>query len=214
MFTGLVQDIGSILRFSPRGDGTVVHISTRLVDLELGESIAVDGACLSVTEILGSGFTAFASSETLEKTGLHRRPPGTSVNLERALSVGDPLGGHIVTGHVDTRVRLLEISRSTDAKRLLFAMPGEEDLSRQIASKGSIALGGVSLTVNHAGTSSFDVMVIPITLENTTLGALKPGDEINLETDVLAKYIARQLRRGDGGGGVDLDLLQRSGFIE
>jgi len=213
MFTGLVQDVGTITRLTMSRDGARLEVTTALCPLEIGESVAVDGACLSVTDLTPAGFAAFASAETIERTGFGSRSTGKRVNLEKALLAGDPLGGHIVTGHVDTRVSLVNATPSGEATRLEIALPRDEAMARQIAPKGSVAIDGVSLTVNEVGRGSFSAMVIPITLDNTTLGDLRPGDEINLETDVLAKYVARQLARG-GGNGVDMKLLARSGFIE
>jgi riboflavin synthase len=212
MFTGLVQDVGTIARVARRGAEARLTVSTSLQDIQIGESIAVDGACLTVAEHGAADFTAFASSETLSLTGLGDAAPGTKVNLERASRLGDPMGGHLVTGHVDARVALLSKGRSGEAELWTLALPDGEALARQIARKGSVALGGVSLTVNAVGGGSFEVTLIPHTLSQTTLGGLAPGARLNLETDVLAKYVARQLGR-EGGGRVDMDLLVRSGFV-
>ncbi len=179
----------------------------------MGESIAVMGACLSVTAFSPGRFTAFASMETLDKTGLGALRPGARVNLERALKAGDPLGGHLVSGHVDTRIALIDRQVTGEAEKLTFGLP-EVPLDRQIAPKGSVALDGVSLTVNDVYRDCFDVVAIPITLRETTLVGLKKGDKINLETDVLAKYIARQLvGPKEPGRDISLDLLERAGFM-
>lgn len=190
-----------------------IAIRTRFEAFGIGESIAVMGACLSVTDFSAGQFTAFASKETLDKTGIGSLKPGAPVNLERALRTGDPLGGHLVSGHVDARVRLLDRRTVGDAEKLTFTLPNPP-LDRQIASKGSVALDGVSLTVNEVEADRFDVMIIPITLKETTLFELKNGDKINLETDVLAKYIARQLEGPrETGHDISLNLLERSGFM-
>ncbi len=217
MFTGLVQEVGTLRDRSSRADGANLSISTNMKNLVLGESIAVDGACLSVTGFMSSGFEAFASEETLGRTGLGSAPVGDRVNLERALKLGDAMGGHLVTGHVDTRVKLLEKTPMGKAIKLTLALPTDDSLKSQVAPKGSVALGGISLTVNDVNETSFNVMVIPLTLEHTTLDNLYPGAEINLETDVLAKYVAMQLNRGSSHGSsdnVNMDLLVRSGFIK
>ncbi|MCP4680656.1 MAG: riboflavin synthase [Deltaproteobacteria bacterium] len=213
MFTGLIQSIGTLEKLSTRGDEAELLVSAAFEGMELGESIAVMGACLTVTVAEPGRFTAFASQETLAKTGLKELGSGAPVNVERALKVGDPIGGHIVTGHVDARVRLLERVRYGEAERFSIALP-ESPLLEQVAAKGSVAIDGVSLTVNDVRKESFDIMIIPLTLGSTTLDRLRPGDAMNIETDVLAKYVARQLGRGgEGGGGVDMDLLMRSGFV-
>jgi riboflavin synthase len=198
-------------RIARHGEEARLTVSTALQDIQIGESIAVDGACLTVAESGARDFTAFASSETLAKTGLTDAAPGTRVNLERASRLGDPMGGHLVTGHVDARVALLAKKREGEAEVWTIALPDDAALARQIARKGSVALDGVSLTVNAAGNGSFEVTLIPHTLGSTTLGELAAGRRLNLETDVLAKYVARQLERE--GGGVDMDLLVRSGFV-
>ncbi|MCK9460425.1 MAG: riboflavin synthase [Proteobacteria bacterium] len=212
MFTGLVQDVGTIARLERRGDEARLKVKTALRDFNTGESIAVDGACLTVDGFGASEFTAFASRETLSLTGLGSLSLGTRVNLERASRLGDPMGGHLLTGHVDARVSLLAKDRAGEAELWTLALPQDEKLARQIARKGSVALDGVSLTVNGVGAGSFEVTLIPHTLASTTLGGRAPGARLNLETDVLAKYVARQLDR-EGGGGVDMELLVRSGFV-
>jgi riboflavin synthase len=211
MFTGLVQDVGTIARIARRGAEAHLTVSTSLRDFRAGESIAVDGACLTVAELGERDFTAFASSETLSLTGMGAASPGTRVNLERAIRSGEPLGGHIVTGHVDARIALESRRRAGEAEVWTLALPDDATVARQIARKGSVALDGVSLTVNAVRGGSFDVTLIPYTLNSTTLGGLAAGARLNLETDVLAKYVARQLTRE--GGGVDMDLLVRSGFV-
>jgi len=191
MFTGLVQDVGTIARVARRGAEARLTVSTSLQDIQIGESIAVDGACLTVAEHGAADFTAFASSETLSLTGLGDAAPGTKVNLERASRLGDPMGGHLVTGHVDARVALLAKGRAGEAELWTIALPEDAALARQIARKGSVALDGVSLTVNSVGAGSFEVTLIPHTLAATTLGGRAAGATLNLETDVLAKYVVR-----------------------
>ena len=214
MFTGLIQDIGTLKSAAVRANEATLIIETSLQNIELGESIAVMGACLSVTEASKGSFSAFASAETLTKTGFDNMQRGTRVNLERALKLGDPLGGHLVTGHVDTRVELKGRHSMGEGTRFSFALPASS-LADQIAPKGSIAIDGVSLTVNDVQNSRFDVMIIPLTLKDTTLDSLTTGDSVNIETDVLAKYVAGQLGRGrEKRGGVDMALLEASGFIK
>lgn len=212
MFTGLIQKIGTVASVRRMGRTAEVEVETGFETLTSGESVAVNGACLSVTRFQRGRMTAFASEETLEKTGLRAVAPGTRVNLERALRLGDPMGGHIVTGHVDARVRLLSRQRAGDADRFELALPAGP-LAKQIASKGSVALDGVSLTVNEVTEGSFRVMIIPLTLSETTLGESRPGSEINIETDVLAKYIARQLSADGAKRDIDVAMLARAGFL-
>ncbi|MFO8071662.1 MAG: riboflavin synthase [Polyangia bacterium] len=217
MFTGLVQDVGKVLRTVARGSEAELEVETRLSGIVVGESIAVDGACLSATSWSRSRrvLSAFASSETVARTGLDRVAAGFRVNLERAVTAERLLGGHLVTGHVDARVELLSRERDGSAERWRVSLPDDPELARQLASKGSVALSGVSLTVNAVDERGFEVMIIPLTLETTNLGSLRPKERLNLETDVLAKYVARQLagKKDAGDGGVGLDLLERAGFV-
>ncbi len=213
MFTGLIQDVGTLRAVVRHSTDAKFTIATTLDVQQLGESISVMGACLSVTEHTTGLFTAFASAETLDKTNLTQLGNGAKVNLERALQVGDPLGGHLVAGHVDALVPVLERRSVGGAEQFTIGMPDEGELQRQIAPKGSVALNGVSLTVNNVHADRFELMVIPITLQETTLGVSRPGDKINLETDLLAKYVGRHLRAEPGNqDGVDLALLVKSGF--
>ena len=210
MFTGLVQEVGRVAALARRGTGADIEVSASTDDLEVGESVAVSGACLTI-ESLGAGrFSAFVSSETLSRTGLGSARPGDEVNLERAVAAGAPMGGHIVTGHVDARVALLARLADGESERWTVAMPEDPDLRRQLTPKGSVALDGVSLTVNDVLGDRFETAIVPHTLRSTTLGRTRPGARINLETDILAKYVARHLDGGDGE--VSMELLLRSGF--
>jgi len=214
MFTGLVQDVGTLVTLGRQAAAVQLDVRSRLAPFAVGESIAVMGACLTVTAARGDVFSAFASPETLSRTGFARLVAGSSLNLERAVRLGEPLGGHLVTGHVDTRVRLLSRTPESGAERLRLALP-PAPWSRQLAAKGSVTLDGVSLTINEVDEDAFTVTLIPQTLSTTTLGRLGAGDDVNLETDVLAKYVARQLGgpRDDTGDGVTLELLSRAGFL-
>jgi riboflavin synthase len=191
MFTGLIQDVGRIVEVSPRRGATQLGISTALpvADMVDGESVAVDGVCLTVVRRRGARFFVDAVAETLSVTTLARSRPGDKVNLERALRVGDRLGGHMVQGHVDAVVRVLEVSRRGGDWRLRVELSRE--ISRYVARKGSVALHGVSLTVADLAADRFEVAVIPETLERTTLGAVRAGDRLNVEVDLLARYLER-----------------------
>jgi riboflavin synthase len=189
MFTGLVEATGALSARERRGPGWWLVVDTALGPLELGESISVNGACLTVAARAPGHFEADVSLETAERTTLGRLALGAPLNLERSLKVGDRLGGHLVSGHVDAVVRVLGVESVGDAQRVTVELPPA--LRRLVAVKGSVALDGVSLTVNTLGSETFDVMLIPHTLAVTNLGALRAGAELNFEADVLARYVAR-----------------------
>jgi riboflavin synthase len=191
MFTGLVELKGTLARRARRGPGFRLAIEAALGELVLGESISVSGACLTVVSSDARAFEADVSLETAEKTTLGTLALGSCVNLERSLKVGDRLGGHLVSGHVDAVAELRRVTPAGEARRLAVAYPRQ--LARFIAIKGSITLDGVSLTVNEIAGHVLEVMVIPHTLAVTTLGELKPGALINLEVDTLARYAVRFL---------------------
>ena len=202
MFTGLVAATGRPR--SPRGPRArcpprLSGPARRGNRSSFGESIAIDGCCLSVAAIHGDGFEADASAETLSRTTLGRILPGSAVNLERALRAGDRMGGHLVTGHVDGVGELVSRRPVGEAAAMTFAAPAA--LARFIAEKGSIAVSGVSLTVNAVGAGArFDVTLIPITLAATNLGALASGGRVNLEVDLVARYVARLIEVGGREG--------------
>jgi riboflavin synthase len=197
MFTGLVSGRGLLAGREERGPSArIVVRPVELADpakrdepLALGESISIDGACLSVVQALPDGFSVDATAETLARTTLGALPLGSRVNLERSVRAGDRLGGHLVTGHVDGVGTLSTRREVGDALALTFTVPAP--LARYVAEKGSIAVNGVSMTVNAAGPDTFDVMVIPITRAQTNLGDLAPGARVNLEVDLVARYVAR-----------------------
>jgi riboflavin synthase len=196
MFTGIVEATGSLAGRVSRGPGARLSITmaqgSLATPLVIGESIAVHGVCLTVQTATADGFFCDATGETLARTTLGSIPVGGRVHLERALAVGDRLGGHIVTGHIDGKVRVRSREKFGDASKLVFEI-AETGLTRFVAEKGSVAIDGVSLTVNAAQGSTFDVVIIPHTLAVTTLGDLLPGHEANLEVDLLARYAARLL---------------------
>jgi riboflavin synthase len=194
VFTGLIETVGSVRAVSRRGAAARLEIRAKWPDgtsPALGDSIAVNGACLTVVDPDDQGFAADLSPETVRTTRLTGLRAGDPVNLERALRLGDRLDGHIVQGHVDTTTRLLEIRPAAGFEEWRLALP--EHHGQEIALKGSVALDGVSLTVSALGSSWFAVALIPETLRATTFGSLRAGSELHLETDVLAKYIARHL---------------------
>jgi len=192
MFTGIITDVGELRAIRPGGDTTYI-IATKLdlSDLTLGASVACSGVCLTVIERGDDWFAVQASAETLARSTLGGWRAGTRINLERALKAGDELGGHLVSGHVDGVGEIVERRPEGDSQRFSVRVP--ETLAVAIASKGSVALDGVSLTVNEAQANQFGVNIIPHTLAQTTFGAAKLGDRVNVEIDMLARYVARLL---------------------
>ena len=193
MFTGLVEAIGEIAAVmeQPPGRRFTIEAGKLAEDASIGDSISINGCCLTVIAIEGSRLDFEAGEETLSRTNLGALAAHDRVNLERSLAVGDRLGGHYVTGHIDAIGQLLERRDDPPWAHLRFQMP--ERLASQVAAKGSIAIDGISLTVVDVDLDSFSVALIPHTLEVTTLGKRKIGDAVNLETDVLAKYVERSL---------------------
>ncbi len=194
MFTGLVEDIGTVIRVDRRSDAAVLTIETKSIpaaELALGESIAIDGTCLTVTEASKAGFTVLAGAETLKRTTAGGLRVRSQVNLERALRVGDRLGGHMVSGHIDA-VGEIAARRDLGANLELEIRAPAAQL-RYVVEKGSIAVDGISLTVNKVTDQSFTVALIPHTVGATTLGAKSVGAAVNLETDIIGKYVEKLL---------------------
>lgn len=203
MFTGIISDLGQV---AARDRGRfVIRCSYPADSIALGASIACDGACLTAVAVApeaggGSTFTVDVSNETLARTTLDEWQPGRRVNLERALKAGEELGGHLVAGHVDGVGRILDMHDDGESRRFMVEAPAH--LARFIASKGSVALDGISLTVNEVALTRFGINIIPHTLTHTTLGARKPGDLVNLEVDLIARYVARLIDRDRAGNGI------------
>ncbi len=195
MFTGIIAAVGRVQRIDDTAQGRRVAIDTGWAepDFELGESIAVDGCCLTVVAFDGPVFEAEASQETLDCTSLGARVLGDRVNLEKAMRLGDRLGGHMVAGHVDATGSIRSFDPVGDCLRYVFAVPTE--LMRYVISKGSVTVDGISLTVNALddGASTIEVMIVPHTQQNTSLGHRSVGDAVNLEVDLLGKYVERIL---------------------
>jgi len=198
MFTGLVEEQGSVIGIESLGDSVRLTLRGPVVtsDASHGDSIAVNGCCLTVIDLDGDAFTADVMEESLRRTSLSDLSVGSLVNLERAVAAGARLGGHIVQGHVDGVGSLLERSPSDHWDVLTFSLPAE--LARYVVEKGSITVSGVSLTVVEVTDDTFSVSLIPTTLADTILGRLAPGDRVNLEVDIVAKYVERLLHVGGG----------------
>lgn len=197
MFTGIIQAVGRLGHPEPRGGDLRLRIEAGGLDLsdaQLGESIAVSGVCLTVVAFDASGFSADVSNETLSLTTLGRLREGAAVNLERALRAGDRLGGHLVSGHVDGLGRVERRWPDARSERWRFAAPSS--LLRYVAVKGSICVDGVSLTVNAVDEAGFEVNLVPHTLEHTAFGDTPDGSEVNLEVDVIARYVERLAQAG------------------
>ena len=202
MFTGIVQGVGRIRGIEPRGGDATYWIETGdvpLVELGIGASIAVNGACLTATRLEAHAFAADLSRETLSLTTLGGLGVGARVNIEKPLVAGQPLGGHYVTGHVDGVGHV--VSRYDDARSVRVEFEVPEALARYVARKGSVCVDGVSLTVNGVGGRRFDVNLVPHTLTVTTLGDLAPGRAVNLEVDIIARYLERMLESAPGASG-------------
>jgi riboflavin synthase len=217
MFTGIIQGLGTLVEKRPAGGGMVFGLDAdfQLTDPEEGESIAVNGACLTARNIKGRRFYVDVSPESLARTGLGQLQTGHRVNLERALRLSDRLGGHLVSGHIDAQGQVQQ-RRSTGAFTL-FTFSLDPSLTKYVIEKGSITINGVSLTVNACERSQFSVSIIPHTLGVTTLGELREGDFVNIEVDMIGKYVEKLLAEKSGNGEVQSRInpafLAQHGFL-
>ncbi|HET6489320.1 MAG TPA: riboflavin synthase [Syntrophales bacterium] len=211
MFTGIIQDKGVIRKLTRKGEDALLEVQTALPvgDVKIGDSISVSGACLTVTVLGKQSFTFDVSAETLSKTTLGKLKTGDPVNLEKALRMSDFLGGHLVLGHVDCVGQIVE--RTARAGSIAFGITLDPALAKYVVAKGSITVDGISLTVNSCESSRFYVNIIPHTAENTTLAGRKAGDAVNIETDILGKYVEKLLHPGRA---VDMDFLREHGFLK
>ena len=191
MFTGIVEEVGSVVRVTE--NGMTIQAATVLEDLKIGDSMAVNGACVTAVSRSDTGFAVDLSPETMRRTALGDLAPGSPVNLERALRASDRLGGHIVQGHVDGAGRIMSTKEEGDS--IVFRVRAPKRLMPYVVEKGFIAVDGISLTVVKRGASSFTLAIIPYTLHNTNLKALSNGVRVNLEADILAKYVENLLDR-------------------
>jgi len=219
MFTGIIEAVGQVAELRQRGGDVRLHVRTGKLDLgdvAQGDSIAVNGVCLTAVELPGDGFVADVSRETLSLTSLGQLEPGSRVNLEKALTLATRLGGHLVSGHVDGLGCVIE--RHDDARSVRFTIEAPPDLARFIAHKGSITVDGVSLTVNAVNGRRFELNIVPHTLQETVMGGYAAGRRVNLEVDLVARYLERLLlgekAAEPGAAPVDLAMLARAGFIK
>ena len=218
MFTGIIQGLGQVIEKRPAGGGMVFCLEAGfdLTDPEEGESIAVNGACLTARDIQGRRFLVDVSPESLSRTGLGALEVGSRVNLERALRLADRLGGHLVSGHVDALGRVEERRAAGDFTLFTFSL--DAGLAKYVIEKGSITINGVSLTVNSCSGNRFSVSIIPHTLAVTTLGLLKQGDLVNIEVDIIGKYVEKLLAEQSADTGsasrINPAFLAEHGFLK
>ena len=215
MFTGIIEDTGKVSRIEHRGQEKrlILELPPHLTEVQLGDSININGVCLTVVQKNEQGVELDLSLETLQKTVLRELKEGDQVNLERALRPTDRLGGHIVTGHVDGIGEIVEKREERDFLQVRIRIP--ESVSRYVVEKGSIAIDGISLTVNEYQEGEIRMTLIPYTIEKTTLRQKRVGDRVNLEADILGKYVERLLDRGEKKTGqVDQSFLKEHGFIK
>jgi riboflavin synthase len=219
MFTGIIEAIGTIAALESRGPDMSLVINTGKLDMsdvQLGDSIAVSGVCLTAVELDDRSFRADVSGETLRRTILGGLSVGDEVNLEKALTPDTRLGGHLVSGHVDGVGEVVE--RREDGRSILFRIKAPDELARYIAEKGSICVDGISLTVNAVAGAVFDLNIVPHTLQETTMSGFEPGRQVNLEADIIARYLERLLL-GDKAAdpdikqGITLDTLAQHGYL-
>ncbi|NVN91270.1 MAG: riboflavin synthase [Desulfuromonadales bacterium] len=213
MFTGLIEDTGRVMFFERRNQAGSLQVETSLPvnEIAIGDSVSVNGACLTVTTKRDRLLTFDLSPESLGTTTLTKLRSGSMVNLERALRLGDRMGGHIVTGHIDCIGRLVRSQESSGNRILEFSLPPEN--ARYLVAKGSVAINGISLTVNRVTPSGFSVNIIPLTQAETTLSALKSGDEVNIETDIIGKYVERLTQPWKGSSSLSIKTLAEYGFL-
>ena len=213
MFTGIIEEIGKIKTFNKNSNGAEIEIecSKVLNDTKIGDSISVNGTCQTVVEISNNSFKARISDETLKVTNFNSAKIGQAVNLERALTLSSRLGGHIVSGHIDGVGKFISKEKITDFYNLCFEIPSEVD--KYIVYKGSITINGISLTVASIKNNIVEVAIIPHTFENTNLCNLKEGDLVNIETDLLGKYVEKILSVNNNKKDISIDFLMENGFV-
>ena len=208
MFTGIIEEIGKILSVTEQK--IEIKAKTILENTSIGDSIAINGVCLTVTDIKKESFCADISPETKNVTALNQLGTGDSVNLERAMPANGRFGGHIVSGHIDGKGKIISINKNNNFYNLTVELCPSE--ARYVVKKGSIAIDGISLTVAEINNNTIKLVIIPHTYENTALNQLKAGDSVNIETDITAKYIEKFLSTSDNKSRIDMDFLRENGF--
>lgn len=208
MFTGIIEELGKVTNL--RSDSVTISCKTVLEGTRIGDSIAVNGVCLTVVDLKPESFTADVSPESFRVSALKDLKTGDFINLERALAVNGRLGGHFVSGHVDGRGKVLSVIKNNEFYDLKIELEGE--LIKYCVHKGSVAIDGISLTIAKVDSRTINSAIIPHTFENTNLKYLKTGSFVNIETDILAKYVEKFLLTRDNRSGIDLEFLQRNGF--
>ncbi len=220
MFTGIIQAVGMIAAIEAKGVDSRFYIKTAeldLTDVIIGDSIATNGVCLTAVELSGDGFWADVSAETLNRSSFKQMQPGSRVNLEKAVTASSHLGGHIVSGHVDGMGKIVE--RSYDGRSIHFKIQAPDELAKYIAAKGSICVNGISLTVNEVNGSVFSLNIVPHTLNETTLSNSMTGDDVNLEVDIIARYLERLMLGNKASETVPdqrvtMEFLAKNGFLQ
>jgi riboflavin synthase len=216
MFTGLIEDMGTVKKIDKKGGSMSLLVETNLdlTETKTGDSISVDGVCLTVVELLPKGFRVEVSSETLQRATIKDIKEGQKINIERAMRLSDRLGGHLVLGHVDGIGKIKGISKDVNSKRMKIL--ASKDIMKYIIKKGSVAIDGISLTVNDCTDDDFDVNIIPHTAGYTTLSSKKVGDSINIENDIIGKYVERFLGKGQAkreeDSKINREFLSKHGF--
>jgi riboflavin synthase len=220
MFTGIIESTGKVQAMQDKGGDLRLSLNTGKLDMSdvaLGDSIAVNGVCLTVIDMTSNSFVADVSRETLRLTSLGKLRQGSPVNLEKALTLQTRLGGHMVSGHVDALGKVLD--RKDDARSIWFKVQAPAELAKYIVHKGSITVDGTSLTVNAVNGNEFELNIVPHTLQETIMGGYQAGTEVNLEVDIIGRYLERLLlgekaaEKGIKGKGIDMDLLRKAGFV-
>lgn len=215
MFTGIIEEIGQIKNISTLSNGAeiIINCSEILNDIKIGDSISVNGVCQTVTSYNDSSFKAMLSGETLQVTNFSNEKSGNYVNLERAIKIDSRLGGHIVTGHIDCLGKLVSKEKQDVFTKMTFQIP--EDKLKYIIYKGSITINGISLTISETENNSFSIAVIPHTYNNTVLKYLNIRDEVNIETDIIGKYVEKMLGLGNNNQNskINIDFLKENGFV-
>jgi riboflavin synthase len=221
MFTGIIESFGTIKQIQSSGEGKILHIDCdlNLSDTKIGDSIAVNGACLTAVSIDNKGFKVDMAPETVQRTTFKFLTKGSRVNIERALKLSDRIDGHMVSGHIDGTGSISSITKKSNA--VIIAIDVQPEFGADLIEKGSIAIDGISLTINKCSDNDFEVSIIPHTAGITTIGLKKVGDKVNLETDMIGKYVKQILKRSFSGNDaipsvqkdVSMELLGKSGFL-